>query len=67
MNGKTDLMVETLVETENFSIWRADEPDEESTFHLELNNVTIHFFREEWKEFVELAKRLLESGQAIER
>jgi len=55
-------MIDTLVETENYTIWRADEPDQESTFHLELNNVTVHFFREEWDEFVELAKRLLESN-----
>ncbi|MCJ7534828.1 MAG: hypothetical protein WA997_17015 [Anaerolineales bacterium] len=62
MNNNSDLMIDTLVETENYTIWRADEPDQESTFHLELNNVTVHFFREEWDEFVELAKRLLESN-----
>ena len=61
MDEKTELMVDTLVETDNYSIWRADEPDQESTFHLELNNVTVHFFREEWEEFIELAKRLLKS------
>jgi hypothetical protein len=58
MNGKPDLDVETIVETENFTIWRADEPDQESTYHLELNNVTIHFFKEEWEEFIELVDRL---------
>jgi len=56
------LMIDTLVETDNYSVWRADEPDQESTFHLELNNVTVHFFKEEWEEFIELAKRLLKSG-----
>ena len=58
MNGKSELDVETIVETENFTIWRADEPDQESTYHLELNNVTIHFFKEEWEEFIELVDRL---------
>ena len=58
MNGKPELKVETIVETENFTIWRADEPDQESTYHLELNNVTIHFFKEEWEEFIELVDRL---------
>ena len=62
MDKKTDLMINTLVETDNYSVWRADEPDQESTFHLELNNVTVHFFKEEWEEFIELAKRLLKSG-----
>jgi hypothetical protein len=60
MNTKTDLKIDTLVETDNYSVWRADEPDQEATFHLELNNVTVHFFNEEWEEFLELAKRLLD-------
>jgi hypothetical protein len=44
----------TIAETENYLAWRADEPDGESTFHLELNNVTLHFFAEEWQEFLQL-------------
>jgi hypothetical protein len=51
---KTD----TIAETENYLAWKAEEPDGETTFHLELNNVTIHFFREEWDEFLELARAL---------
>jgi len=39
---------ETIAETDNFIAWRAEEPDGEITFHLELNNVTMHFFQEEW-------------------
>lgn len=58
MEENTDLNVETIVETDNYTIWKAEEPDGESTYHLELNNVTIHFFNEEWQEFIELAKRL---------
>ena len=49
---------QTLVETENYAVWKADEPDGETTFHLELNNVTVHFFREEWDEFLQLAQLL---------
>ena len=59
MNGKTDLNIQTIVETDNYTIWRADETDDESTYHLELNNVTVHFFKEEWEEFMELANRLV--------
>jgi hypothetical protein len=62
MDKNPEMSIETLVETDNYSIWRADEPDEESTYHLELNNVTVHFFREEWDEFIELAKRILKSS-----
>ena len=48
----------TLAETENYVVWKADEPDGETTYHLELNNVTVHFFREEWDEFLQLARLL---------
>jgi hypothetical protein len=48
----------TLAETESFLAWKAEEPDGETTYHLELNNVTMHFFKEEWDEFLELVRRL---------
>jgi hypothetical protein len=60
MDQQSDVKIKTLVETENYSIWRADELDDESTYHVEVNNVTIHFFKEEWEEFIELIKRLQE-------
>ena len=41
---------ETICETNNFIVWSAKEPDGEMTYHLELNNVTLHFFKEEWQE-----------------
>ncbi len=49
---------ETLAETENYMVWKAEEPDGETTYHVELNNVTVHFFQEEWDEFLELARIL---------
>lgn len=49
---------ETLSETDNYLIWKADEPDGETTYHVELGNVTVHFFKEEWDEFIELVKNL---------
>jgi hypothetical protein len=49
---------ETLAETENYLVWKAEEPDGETTFHVELGNVTVHFFKEEWDEFLELARSL---------
>jgi len=51
----TDIMAET----DNFLAWRAEEPDEETTYHLELNNVTLHFFQEEWEEFLKLVRALI--------
>lgn len=52
----------TLAETDNYLAWRADEPDGETTYHLELNNVTLHFFAEEWTEFMDLVRGLIKSG-----
>lgn len=49
----------TLAETESYAVWQAEEPDGEVTYHLELNNVTVHFFREEWWEFLDLVRLLL--------
>jgi hypothetical protein len=49
---------DTIAETENFIAWKAEEPDGEITYHVELNNVTVHFFEEEWKEFLELVRAL---------
>lgn len=48
----------TIAETENFIAWKAEEPDGEVTYHVELNNVTVHFFEEEWTEFLELTRNL---------
>lgn len=50
---------EIIAETDNYLTWRAEEPDGEITFHLELNNVTVHFFREEWDEFMQLLRSLI--------
>ena len=55
-----DIETEVIAETENYLAWRADEPDGESTYHLELNNLTVHFFTEEWQEFLQLADILLD-------
>lgn len=57
-NEDHELNTQTLAETENYLAWRAEEPDGETTFHLELNNVTLHFFGEEWEEFLELMRAL---------
>jgi hypothetical protein len=53
-----DPATETIAETDNFMAWKANEPDGEVTYHLELNNVTLHFFTEEWDEFLQLVKHL---------
>lgn len=58
MNNKNEPRTSTMAETENFIAWKAEEPDGEVTYHVELNNVTLHFFEEEWAEFLELTGAL---------
>ena len=50
---------DVIAETDNYIIWRANEPDGEITYHLELNNVTLHFFREEWDELIDLVRMIV--------
>ena len=54
-NGKEPTTA-TLAETDNYMVWKAEEPDGETTYHIELNSVTMHFFEEEWEEFLKLIK-----------
>ena len=61
MADNNEPKTETIAETDNYMAWSVDEPDGETTYHLELNSVTLHFFLEEWKEFLELV-RALEKG-----
>jgi len=56
-NGK-EPQTTTMSETDNYMVWKAEEPDGETTYHIELNNVTLHFFEEEWVEFRELIRNL---------
>jgi hypothetical protein len=57
-----DIPTEVIAETDGpqfYQAWKAQEPDGETTYHLELNNITIHFFDEEWDEFLKLARKLI--------
>ena len=47
---------EVLSETENYAVYTAVELDGETTYHVELDKVTLHFFREEFEEFLRLMK-----------
>lgn len=58
-DSNPEINTTTLAETENMAAWKADEPDGETTFHLQLNNVTVHFYQEEWDEFLALAEGII--------
>ena len=53
-----EIRTKTLAETDNYIAWSASEPDGETTYHLELGNVTLHFFNEEWQELMQLVRAL---------
>jgi hypothetical protein len=50
--------IEILAENEHFNLIRTEEPDGETTYHLEMGNVTVHFFREEWQALVKTINEL---------
>jgi hypothetical protein len=58
MATQSDIPTNILAETQNYIVWTADEPDGEMTYNVELGNVTLHFFKEEWDEFLKLMKTL---------
>lgn len=51
-----DLQTDNLVVTENYVAWMSQEPDGEVVYHLELGQVTVHLFAEEWEELVDLVQ-----------
>ncbi len=60
-NEYPEPQTEVIAETETILAWKAEEPDGEITYHLELNNVTLHFFQEEWDEFLKIVRALNKS------
>ncbi len=57
-----EVPTETLAETENYVAWISEDPDGELTYHVELNNVTLHFFREEWTELLQLMREVAKNS-----
>ncbi len=56
MPTKSDEPGNAIAETENYMAWEVTDLDGETTYHLELGIATLHFFREEWDEFLQLMK-----------
>jgi len=45
--------VQMLGESENYTVWASHEPENnELIYHIEIDNVTVHLFEDEWDEFV---------------
>lgn len=60
MKESEDTKITTLVETEDCFFYTAEEPDGEITYHLQINNVTLHFFMEEWQSALNFLKKVVE-------
>lgn len=58
MPSQPEIKTNTLAETQNYIVWTAEEPDGETTYNVELGSVTLHFFKEEWDEFLSLIRAL---------
>lgn len=52
----------SIAETENYETWYSLEDDDEAIYHLDLGRVTVHFFREEWDELLELMRQTLKQA-----
>jgi len=53
-NDSPEIPTEIIAETDNYAIVLVEDPDGEVTYNLQLGPVTVHFFPEEWDEFVEM-------------
>ena len=51
--------VKILAETDLYGVLLTYDEAREKVYHLEMENVTVHFFAEEWDEFLELMKQVL--------
>ena len=52
--AEENIPTDTLAETANYQAWVSEEPDGEMVYHVEVGQVTLHFFKEEWDELLEL-------------
>jgi hypothetical protein len=52
--------INSIVETGDCFAYTAKEPDGEITYHMQINNVTLHFFNEEWQLAFNFLKEVVE-------
>ena len=57
--AQMDYKTEMITSTERFYAMKAFEPDEEVTYNVFFDKVTVNFFQEEWDEFLEFAAEVV--------
>ena len=55
---------EAIAQTENFVIWMVQDADGEPLYHLDINNLVVRFFTEEWDEFKTFAAKFAKNPKA---
>ena len=65
MAEQPETSIESIVETEDNFFYTANEPDGELTYHLQFNNVTMHFFTEEWQTAVDFLEKVVEASKKM--
>jgi hypothetical protein len=56
-----------LIQSDNYEVWLSHEPDGEVVYHVELDTITLHFFKEEWLEFAALIHHATEEEKDRKR
>lgn len=63
-NGATPNNEDTLAETDNYEAWVSyEDGDDEPIYHLDIGRATLHFFKEEWNELLDLMDQLFEDEE----
>ncbi len=65
MSEQFETSIENIVETEDNFFYTAKEPDGEITYHLQFNNVTMHFFTEEWQSALDFLTKVVDASKKM--
>ncbi len=65
MSEQPETSIESIVETEDNFFYTPNEPDGEITYHLQFNNVTLHFFTEEWQTALDFLEKVVAASEKL--
>ena len=61
MKEDIETKIKTIIETDVWFAYTAKEPDGEITYHLQINNITLHFFNEEWQVAINFLREVVKA------
>jgi len=65
MSEQPETSIQSIVEMEDNFFYTAQEPDGEVTYHLQFNNLTLHFFTEEWQAAVAFLEKVVDASKKL--